>query len=116
VRRVSVHRDNSSRIDIGAVSAVSITKLNNTLFWLGRDMHGGVQAYLLAGYQPQRISTAAEEQLWQSYSNRCGRLRLELSRRGASVLSGVLSDAWNVFCLRCQRGTLASKSIDDSGC
>jgi hypothetical protein len=61
-------RDNSSRIDIGAVSAVSMTKLNNTLFWLGRDMHGGVQAYLLAGYQPQRISTAAEEQLWQSYS------------------------------------------------
>jgi hypothetical protein len=62
-------RDNSSRIDIGAVNAACMAKLNNTLFWLGRDANGGVQAYQLSGYQPQRISTAAQEQIWQGYAS-----------------------------------------------
>ena len=61
-------RDNSSRIDVGAVNATSMTKLENTLFWLGRTPDGGVQAYRLNGYQPQRISTVAQEQAWQNYS------------------------------------------------
>ena len=59
-------RDNSSRVNIGAVSAAAVTKLENTLFWLGRDTYGSVGAFKLVGYSPQRISQPAQEQVWQN--------------------------------------------------
>jgi hypothetical protein len=61
-------RDTSARLDVGAVNATSVTTLGDTLFWLGRDPNGGVQAYKLNGYQPQRISGPSQEQAWQNYT------------------------------------------------
>jgi hypothetical protein len=62
-------RDNSSRIDIGAVNPTAMVKMENTLFWLGRDPYGGVRVFMLDGYVPVAVSTPAEESIWQAYSN-----------------------------------------------
>lgn len=60
-------RNNSATIEVGCIGSASIAKLNDTLFWLGRDQRGGIQAWKMNGYNPQRISTPAIEALWQNY-------------------------------------------------
>jgi hypothetical protein len=60
-------RDNSSRLDVGCLNPHVLQKLDNTLYWIGRDPRGGLRAYTLDGYQPRVISTAAEESRWQTY-------------------------------------------------
>jgi hypothetical protein len=60
-------RDNSSRVDVGCITANALSKMNNTLFWLGRDPQGAAIVYRLNGYIPERISTQSEEQQWQNY-------------------------------------------------
>lgn len=60
-------RNNSATIEVGCAGPATIQKLNNTLFWLGRDQRGGLQAWKLNGYIPQRISTPAIEAAWQNW-------------------------------------------------
>jgi hypothetical protein len=60
-------RNNSATIEVGCVNAQSIQKLNGSLFWMGRDQRGGIQAWKLQGYNPVRISTTGIEELWQNY-------------------------------------------------
>lgn len=43
--------------------------LDNTLFWLGKNNYGTLQAFLADGYRPLRISTHAIEQQWLKYTN-----------------------------------------------
>lgn len=43
--------------------------LDNTLFWLGRNNYGTLQAFLADGYRPLRISDHPIEQQWLKYQN-----------------------------------------------
>lgn len=56
-------------IEHGCAAAFSVAKMNNTVFWLGRDDMGAGVVYQARGYQPERISTHAIELAIQGYLN-----------------------------------------------
>jgi len=49
----------------GTIAAFSVCRLDNTLYWLGRDENGGGVVWRAQGYQPQRISNECVEQVIQ---------------------------------------------------
>jgi hypothetical protein len=55
--------------EIGCVSAYSIAKLDNGLFWLGTDARGQGIVYRANGYTGQRVSTHAIEYAIAQYGN-----------------------------------------------
>jgi hypothetical protein len=55
--------------EIGCVAPFSIAKLDNSVFWLGRDARGQGIVYRAGGYVGQRISTHAIEWQIQQYSD-----------------------------------------------
>lgn len=54
--------------EVGCVSKLSVTKLDNSVFWLGCDARGTGIVYRSNGYLAQRISTHAIEWQIQQYS------------------------------------------------
>lgn len=55
--------------EIGCLSAFSIAKLDNALFWLGQDTRGYGIVYRANGYTGQRVSTHAVEYAIQQYGD-----------------------------------------------
>ena len=55
--------------EIGCISAYTIAKMDNGLFWLGADARGQGIVYRANGYTGQRISTHAVEWHIQQYGN-----------------------------------------------
>jgi hypothetical protein len=55
--------------ELGCAAPYSIAKMDNGLFWLGRDRRGQGIVYRANGYQGQRISTHAVEWQIQQYSD-----------------------------------------------
>ncbi|NBW23768.1 MAG: hypothetical protein EBR82_89065, partial [Caulobacteraceae bacterium] len=55
--------------EIGCISAYTIAKMDNGLFWLGADARGQGIVYRANGYTGQRISTHAVEWQIQQYGN-----------------------------------------------
>jgi hypothetical protein len=55
--------------EIGCASAYSIAKMDNGLFWLGKDARGQGIVYRANGYTGQRVSTHAVEWQIQQYGN-----------------------------------------------
>lgn len=55
--------------EIGCAAAYSIAKMDNGLFWLGKDARGHGIVYRANGYTGQRISTHAVEWQIQQYSD-----------------------------------------------
>ena len=53
--------------EIGCLAAYSVAKLDNGLFWLGRDARGNGIVYRSQGYSGERISTHAVEWQIQKY-------------------------------------------------
>jgi hypothetical protein len=56
-------------IEYGLSAPFSVSKMNNTLYWLGGDDKGSGIVFQAQGYQPQRISTHAVELAIQSYGD-----------------------------------------------
>jgi len=54
--------------EIGCLAAYSVAKLDNGLFWLGRDARGNGIVYRSKGYSGERISTHAVEWQIQQYA------------------------------------------------
>lgn len=55
--------------ELGCAAAYSIAKMDNGLFWLGKDARGQGIVYRANGYTGQRISTHAVEWQIQQYEN-----------------------------------------------
>tara|TARA_R110000868_G_scaffold80547_1_gene228843 strand:+ start:2892 stop:4436 length:1545 start_codon:yes stop_codon:yes gene_type:complete len=55
--------------ELGCAAAFSVAKMDNGVFWLGKDARGGGIVYRANGYQGQRISTHAVEWQIQQYGN-----------------------------------------------
>ena len=55
--------------EIGCISAYTIAKMDNGIFWLGADARGQGIVYRANGYTGQRISTHAVEWQIQQYGN-----------------------------------------------
>jgi hypothetical protein len=52
---------------IGTKSPYTVAKAGETLCWIGQNSQGETVACLANPYEPQRISTHAEERIWQMY-------------------------------------------------
>ncbi len=61
-------RSGNTFIEHGCASAVTIAKLDNTVFWLGADDRGTGIVWRAEGYTPARISNHALEKAIQGYS------------------------------------------------
>lgn len=55
-------------VEQGVLAPDSLTKLDNSLFWIGGDERGGAMAWRAVGYRPERISNHAIESEWQGYA------------------------------------------------
>ncbi len=62
-------RDTNASIEQGCAAANSVAKMDNTVFWLGKNTEGSGIVWKLNGYTPQRVSTDAIETAIASYSN-----------------------------------------------
>lgn len=56
-------------IEHGCAARFSIAKMNNDVFWLGKNEQGDGVVYKARGYQPQRISTHAVEFAIRNYAS-----------------------------------------------
>lgn len=57
----------SSLVQQGCDATFSPVRMDNSVFWLGRDEHGALVAWRLNGYLPARVSNHAVEYIWQTY-------------------------------------------------
>ena len=55
--------------ELGCAARYSVTKMNNQVYWLGKDGRGQGIVYVANGYQGQRISTHAVEWQIQQYGS-----------------------------------------------
>lgn len=55
-------------MEVGCQAARTIAKMDNSIFWLGKDARGSGIVFRANGYQPQRISTHAIEYAIQGYA------------------------------------------------
>jgi hypothetical protein len=55
--------------ELGCAAPYSIAKMDNQIYWLGRDARGHGMVYRAAGYIGQRVSTHAIEWQMQSYTD-----------------------------------------------
>ena len=61
-------RISGAKIEVGCAAAHSVVSLDNSIFWLGKDVRGNGVVYRANGFSPQRISTHAIEYKLQSLS------------------------------------------------
>lgn len=59
---------NSTFIETGIAAAFSLANAGDSLLWMGQDDRGQRALWRDAAFSPQRVSTFAVEQFWQSYS------------------------------------------------
>lgn len=60
-------RVSNAFIEHGCAAPGSVSKLDNTVFWLGADTSGQGMLWRANGYTPQRVSTFAVEHAWAKY-------------------------------------------------
>lgn len=55
-------------MDVGCAAPHSVSKMDNTVWWLGNDSRGDAIVWRMNGYQPLRVSTHALEEEMRKYS------------------------------------------------
>lgn len=70
--------------ELGCAAAYSIAKMDNGLFWLGKDARGQGMVYRANGYAGQRISTHAVEWHIQQYGDLSGTIGYTYQQDGHS--------------------------------
>jgi len=63
-----IQRMNGAFLEHGCAAPHSVAKLDNTVFWVGKDSNGQGTIWRANGYTPQRISTHAIEFAIQGYA------------------------------------------------
>lgn len=63
-----IERMQGAFLEHGCAAKHSVAKLDNTVFWLGKDSNGSGTVWRANGYVPQRVSTHAIEYALQGYS------------------------------------------------
>lgn len=58
----------SAFLEQGCGAKFSPCRIDNSVFWIGKDERGQAMAWRAQGYSPARISTHAVEYQWQQYS------------------------------------------------
>ena len=65
----AIERMQGAFIEHGCAARHSVAKLDNTVFWVGKDSNGSGTVWRANGYTPQRISTHAVEYALQQYDD-----------------------------------------------
>jgi hypothetical protein len=55
-------------VEQGSAAVAAVSRLNNSIFWLGQDERGALVAFMANAYTPQRVSNHAIENQWQQYA------------------------------------------------
>lgn len=61
-------RNKGASVEVGCQAVHSVCKLDNSIFWIGKDINGSGIVYRTQGFLPVRISTQAVEQALQGSS------------------------------------------------
>lgn len=80
-------------IELGCAAAYSVAKLDNGLFWLGKDARGQGIVYRSNGYAPMRISTHAIEYALSQYGNLSDAIGYTYQQEGHSFYVLTFPDA-----------------------
>ena len=85
--------------EIGCAARYSVAKMNNQIYWLGKDFRGQGIVYAANGYQGQRISTHAVEWHLQQYGDLSGAIGYTYQQDGHSfyVLNVPVADTTWVY-------------------
>lgn len=75
-------RNQGAFIEHGCAARFSIAKMNNTVFWVGKDDKGSGIVYMAAGFKPQRISTHAVENAIRGYGDISGAVAWSYQENG----------------------------------
>jgi hypothetical protein len=70
--------------ELGCAARYTVAKMNNQVYWLGKDFRGQGIVYVANGYQGQRISTHAVEWQIQQYGNISGAVAYTYQQDGHS--------------------------------
>lgn len=86
-------------IETGTVAPFSLVQADNGVFWLGQDSRGACVFYRFDGIRETRVSTFAEEWVWQSYGNPSDAVAFSYQQNGHTfvVLTFVTGDATWVY-------------------
>ncbi|KGG83033.1 hypothetical protein P245_25750 [Comamonas thiooxydans] len=92
-------RISNAFIEHGCAAPKSITKLDNTVFWLGADDRGQGILWRANGYTPQRVSTFPIEEAWEEYARIDDAIAFTYQQAGHSfyVISFPSADATWVY-------------------
>lgn len=96
-----------SKIEMGLGAALSLVKLDNSIFWLGLSTRGPAVVYRADGFLPARVSTHALEAAMQGYTTTSDAIastyeerghlfyRLDFPTAGATWVYDVSTKAWH---------------------
>ncbi len=62
-------RNGNVALNIGCAAANSVAVIASAMFWVGQDGNGGPVVYMTQGYEAQRVSTHAIEEMLRDSSN-----------------------------------------------
>lgn len=67
-------RNNNAFIEHGCIAQHSVAKINDEVFWLGKDRNGSSVVYRSRGFNPERVSTHAIENALKNFGKHSLRL------------------------------------------
>lgn len=100
---------------IGCVSPFAVTKMSNTIFWLGKDQTGNGVAYLANGYTPQRISTSAVELALANYSTISDAIAFSYQESGHQFFILTFPTANATWCYDALTGMWHERAYNNNG-
>lgn len=97
-------RNPSGIFEVGCAAAYSIGRIDNTIFWLGKNEYGEGIIYKLAGYTPQRISTFSIEYAIQIMTDISDAIAFTYQQRGHHYYVICFPTGGKTFCFDINTG------------
>lgn len=105
-----IERLQGAFIEHGCAAKHSVAKLDNTVFWLGKDANGSGTIWRANGYTPQRVSTHAVEYALQSYSQISDAIAYTYQQDGHAFYVITFPQASKTWCLDVSNGAWHERS------
>jgi len=102
-------------IEHGCAARWTIQKMNNAVFWIGKDDKGRGVVYTAQGFQPQRISTHAVEQAIDGYGDISGAVAYTYQQNGHNFYVLNFSGASTSWCFDTTTGLWHERVYTNAG-
>lgn len=110
-----IERITGAYLEHGCAAAQSVAKLDNTVFWLGKDSNGNGTVWRANGYTPQRISTHALEYALQTYSQISDALAYTYQADGHAFYMLTFPQAGKTWCYDAATGLWHERAYWNAG-